>query len=312
MARRDGWRSLGGVTVGGVTLANPVMTASGTAGHDTELSHYMDLSGLGAVVVKSLYHEPWAGNPAPRVHVAGAGMINAVGLEGPGVLSWCNDSLPRLEAVNATTVVSVWGGGVEDYRRAAELLAPFSSRIAAVEVNLSCPNLEGRKSIFAHDAELSAEVISSVAGEVSVPVWAKLSANTDRLLDVVGSVTGAGASAVTLINTMLGMQIDTATGRPSLGNGGGGLSGSSIHPIAVRAVYDVAVAHPGVDIIGVGGISSGDDAVEMMMAGAKCVQVGTATFARPDACARVLEDAARIVSRRGGTDWSSVHRLAHG
>ena len=312
MARRDGWRSLGGVTVGGVTLANPVMTASGTAGHDTELSHYMDLSGLGAVVVKSLYHEPWAGNPAPRVHVAGAGMINAVGLEGPGVLSWCNDSLPRLEAVNATTVVSVWGRGVEDYRRAAELLAPFSSRIAAVEVNLSCPNLEGRKSIFAHDAELSAEVISSVAGEVSVPVWAKLSANTDRLLDVVGSVTGAGASAVTLINTMLGMQIDTATGRPSLGNGGGGLSGSSIHPIAVRAVYDVAVAHPGVDIIGVGGISSGDDAVEMMMAGAKCVQVGTATFARPDACARVLEDAARIVSRRGGTDWSSVHRLAHG
>lgn len=312
MARRDGWRSLGGVTVGGVALANPVMTASGTAGHDTELSHYMDLSGLGAVVVKSLYHEPWAGNPAPRVHVAGAGMINAVGLEGPGVLSWCNDSLPRLEAVNATTVVSVWGRGVEDYRRAAELLAPFSSRIAAVEVNLSCPNLEGRKSIFAHDAELSAEVISSVAGEVSVPVWAKLSANTDRLLDVVGSVTGAGASAVTLINTMLGMQIDTATGRPSLGNGGGGLSGSSIHPIAVRAVYDVAVAHPGVDIIGVGGISSGDDAVEMMMAGAKCVQVGTATFARPDACARVLEDAARIVSRRGGTDWSSVHRLAHG
>ena len=311
MARRDGWRSLGGVTVGGITLANPVMTASGTAGHDTELSHYMDLSGLGAVVVKSLYHEPWAGNPAPRVHVAGAGMINAVGLEGPGVLSWCNDSLPRLEAANATTVASIWGRGVEDYRRAAELLTPFSSRIAAIEVNLSCPNLEGRNSIFAHDAGLSAEVISKVTGEVSVPVWAKLSANTDRLLDVVGSVTDAGASAVTLINTMLGMQIDTATGRPSLGNGGGGLSGSSIHPIAVRAVYDVAVAHPRVDIIGVGGISSGADAVEMMMAGAKCVQVGTATFARPDACARVLDDAARIVSRRGGTDWSSVHRLAH-
>lgn len=310
--RRDAWRSLGPVSVGGVTLANPVMTASGTSGHDVELGHYMDLSALGAVVVKSLYHEPWAGNPAPRVHVAGAGMINAVGLEGPGVLAWCNDSLPRLEAAGAVTVVSIWGRGVDEYRRAAELLAPFAGRIAAVEVNLSCPNLEGRNSIFAHDAQLSAEVIGAVTDEITVPVWAKLSANTDRLLDVVASTTGAGASAVTLINTMLGMQIDTRTGRPSLGNGGGGLSGSSIHPIAVRAVHDVASRHPGVDIIGVGGISTGEDAVEMMMAGARCVQVGTATFARPDACARVLNDAARLVRRRGGTSWSAVHRLAHG
>lgn len=310
--RRDAWRSLGPVSVGGVTLANPVMTASGTSGHDVELGHYMDLSALGAVVVKSLYHEPWAGNPAPRVHVAGAGMINAVGLEGPGVLAWCNDSLPRLEAAGAVTVVSIWGRGVDEYRRAAELLAPFAGRIAAVEVNLSCPNLEGRNSIFAHDAQLSAEVIGAVTDEITVPVWAKLSANTDRLLDVVASTTGAGASAVTLINTMLGMQIDTRTGRPSLGNGGGGLSGSSIHPIAVRAVHDVASRHPGVDIIGVGGISSGEDAVEMMMAGARCVQVGTATFARPDACARVLDGAARLVRRRGGSSWSAVHRLAHG
>ena len=311
MARRESWRSLGPVSVGGVELANPVMTASGTAGHDVELGHYMDLSALGAVVVKSLYHEPWAGNPAPRVHLAGAGMINAVGLEGPGVLAWCNDSLPRLEAAGAVTVVSIWGRGVEDYRRAAELLAPFSGRIAAIEVNLSCPNLEGRNSIFAHDARLSGEVIGAVVGEVGVPVWAKLSANTDRLLDVVAATTEAGASAVTLINTMLGMQIDTRTGRPSLGNGGGGLSGASIHPVAVRAVHDVASGHPDVDIIGVGGISSGDDAVEMMMAGARCVQVGTASFARPDACARVLDEAARVVRGRGGTAWSAVHRLAH-
>ena len=311
MARRDAWKSLGGVTAGGVSLANPVMTASGTAGHDTELAHYMDLSSLGAVVVKSLYHEPWAGNPAPRVHVAGAGMINAVGLEGPGVLGWCNDSLPRLEKAGATTVVSIWGRSVEDYGRAAELLSTCSARIAAIEVNLSCPNLEGRSSIFAHDADLSADVVRAVAGEVGLPVWAKLSANTDRLLDVVGAVDSAGAAAVTLINTMLGMQIDTRTGRPSLGNGGGGLSGASIHPIAVRAVHDVAAAFPAVDIIGVGGISSGADAVEMMMAGAKCVQVGTATFARPDACARVLAGATAIVMRRGGNTWGSVHRLAH-
>ena len=186
-------------------LANPFMTASGTSGHDTELSRHMDLASLGAVVVKSLYHEPWPGNPAPRVHTAGTGMINAVGLEGPGVSVWCAESLPRLEAIGATTVVSIWGRGVPEFVRAAELLAPHSHRIAAVEVNLSCPNLEGRNAIFAHSAELSAQVVAGVVGATGVPVWAKLSANTDRLVDVASAVSAAGAGAVTLINTMLGM-----------------------------------------------------------------------------------------------------------
>lgn len=302
---------LGPVEVGGVTLRNPVMTASGTSGHDTELGRYMDLSSLGAIVVKSLYRSSWPGNPAPRVHVAGDGMINAVGLEGPGVDTWCDESLPRLEAAGATVVASIWGRSLDDYAEAARKLAPFSSRIAAVEVNLSCPNLEGRSSIFAHDAHLSAEVISSVVESVGSPVWAKLSANTDRLLDVAGAVSGAGAAAVTLINTMLGMQIDVRTGRPTLGNGGGGLSGPPIHPVAVRAVHDVAAAFPALDIIGVGGITDGTTAVEMMMAGAKAVQVGTASFARPDACARVLAGAARIVADLGGSTWNHVHRRVH-
>ena len=312
MARDSKWRSLGPVTVGGVQLATPFMTASGTGGHDVELSAYMDLTALGAVVVKSLYHGPWAGNPSPRVHVAGAGMINAVGLEGPGVEEWCRDSLPRLRSSRVNTVVSIWGRSVEDYRLAAAKLAPHADGFAALEVNLSCPNLEGRSSIFAHDVSLSSDVINAVTAEFTGPVWAKLSANTDRIVDVAGAVTQAGASAVTLINTMLGMQIDTFTGRATLGNGGGGLSGPGIHPIAVRAVYDVAQNLPGIDIIGVGGISNGADAVEMMMAGAKAVQVGTATFARPDACARIRDEAARIVVGRKCTTWAGVHRLAHG
>lgn len=302
---RDTWSGLGAVGVGGVALANPVMTASGTAGHDTELGAYFDVSLLGAVVVKSLYHAPWPGNPAPRVHVAGSGMINAVGLEGPGVEAWCTESLPLLRDAGATTVASIWGRSVEDYRAAAAQLARHPGPVA-VEVNLSCPNLEGRNSIFAHDPVLSAEVVAAVAAESGVPVWAKLSANTDRIVEVARAVSSAGASAVTLINTMLGMQIDTRTRRPSLGNGGGGLSGPPIHPVAVRAVHDVAVALPGLDIIGVGGITSGRDAVEMMLAGAKAVQVGTATFARPDACLRILRDAAREARRTGAVSWGEL------
>lgn len=307
---RRGVPDLGPVTVGGVTLRNPVMTASGTAGHDTELAHRMDLAGLGAVVVKSLHVDPWPGNPAPRVHVAGNGMLNAVGLEGPGAAVWCNDSLPRLEAVGATVVASIWGRSIEEYAAAARALSSVGSRIAAVEVNLSCPNLEGRNSIFAHDAELSARVVSAVCNEVGVPVWAKLSANTDRVVAVAEAVAGAGAPAVTLINTMLGLQVDTASARPVLGNGGGGLSGPPIHAVAVRAVHDVAREIPSLDIIGVGGVSCGADAVEMIMVGAKAVQVGTATFARPDACARVLRQAAVLLDRRGARTWHSVHRLA--
>ena len=311
MGRRGAWRDLGPVTVGGVELVTPFMTASGTSGHDTELAPHMDLTGIGAVVVKSLHHGPWEGNPAPRVHTAGAGMVNAVGLEGPGVDAWVRDSLPRLEAAGVTTVVSIWGRGVDEYVRAAELLAPHAARFAAVEINLSCPNLEGRNSIFAHSAEMSRDVVSGVVGSVGVPVWAKLSANTDRLVDVAAAVSGAGASAVTLVNTMLGMQIDTSSGRFTLGNGGGGLSGPPLHAIAVRAVHDVAAALPGLDIVAVGGISSGRDAVEMMMAGARCVQIGTATFARPDSVVRVRDQAASILSSQKCRSWADVTGLVH-
>ena len=277
------------VRVGSVELVNPVMTASGTAGYGTEFAPYFDLASIGAVVTKSIAPYEWAGNPAPRVHPTPQGMLNAVGLQGPGIERWLDRHLPELIATGATVVCSIWGRSVDDYRIAAEMLAEAPSAVVAVEVNLSCPNLEGRGAIFAHDADLSAEVVAATAG-CDRPRWAKLSANTDRIVEVAAACHGAGAEAVTLINTLLGMTLDPGTLRPSLGNGGGGLSGRAIHPVAVRAVHDVRQALPDLPIVGVGGVASGWDAVELMVAGAQAVQVGTASFADPRACARIAAE----------------------
>lgn len=286
------------VQVGSVTLRNPVMTASGTAGYGNELAPYADLSTLGAVVTKSIAAYAWAGNPAPRVHATPLGMINAVGLQGPGVERWMTDHLPALLATGATVVCSIWGRSVEDYRAAADALASAPPEVVAVEVNLSCPNLEGRGSIFAHDPDLSAAVVDATAG-CGRPRWAKLSANTDRIVGVAEAVRDAGAEAVTLINTMLGMVLDPDTLQPALGNGGGGLSGRAIHPIAVRAVHDVRRACPDLPIVGVGGVATGWDAAELMAVGAHAVQVGTASFAEPRAAVRVAGELAAFAAGRG-------------
>ena len=274
------------VRVGSLALPNPILVASGTAGYGAELAPYLDLAALGAVVTKSLAAFEWAGNPAPRLHPAGIGMLNAVGLQGPGVEHWLRDELPALLATGARVVASIWGRSVDDFRRAAEMLAAAPDGVIAVEVNLSCPNLEGRRGIFAHDADLSASVIEATAA-CGRPRWAKLSPNTDRVIDVAGAVHAAGADAVTLVNTLLGMVIDPHTLRPALGAGGGGLSGQGIHPVAVRIVHDVHAALPELPIVGVGGVSSGWDAAELMLAGASAVQVGTATFADPRAAASI-------------------------
>lgn len=291
------------VQIGSVQLATPIMTASGTAGYGTELGSYVDLSELGAVVTKSLAAFEWSGNPAPRVHPTAQGMLNAVGLQGPGIEYWIDNVLPDLTRAGATVVVSIWGRSVDDYRQAADLLAGTTESVAAVEVNLSCPNLEGRGSIFAHDAALSAEVVAATAG-CGRPRWAKLSANTDRICDVADAVAGAGAEAVTCINTLLGLAYDKQSLKPALGAGGGGLSGRAIHPVAVRAVHDVHEAVPELPIIGVGGITDGWEAAEFMLAGACALQVGTATFADPCAPLTVQNDLIRWASDRG------IHRLA--
>ena len=297
-------------TVGAVALANPVMCASGTGGHGAELGAFVDLGSLGAVVVKSLSAGPWPGNPAPRVHPLSTGMINSVGLEGPGVAAWAEDELPALRRAGARVVVSIWGRSVEDYAAAAEALGSVhDDAIVAVEVNLSCPNLAGKK-MFAHDVVAAADVIAATA-TVGYPRWAKLSPNTDALVAVAEACAHAGADAVTLTNTLLGLVIDTSSRRPALGGGGGGVSGPGLAPIAVRAVWDVARAHPELPIVGVGGVRDADSALQLLMAGASAVQVGTANFADPRATVRVLDELTRWCDDHGVATIAELIGSAH-
>lgn len=297
------------VRVGSVELPHAVMTASGTSGHGAELGDYFPLDEIGAVTVKSLSIMPWAGNPAPRLHPLRDGMINAVGLQGPGVSAWFDEHLDSLRRRRARVVVSVWGRTVDEYRRAAEVIGTRlagtdADHVVAVEVNLSCPNLEGRRGIFAHDTELSAAVVTA-SRDLGRPCWAKLSPNTDRLVEVAGAVAAAGAEAVTLVNTVLGLVLDD-DGNPVLGNGGGGVSGPMIHPVALRAVADVRAAHPDLAIVGVGGVWSGATAGAMMRAGAQAVQVGTATFADPRAPWRIARDLERWAREQGFSTLAAI------
>lgn len=286
--------------MGSVELANPVMTASGTAGHGAELSAFFDLSELGAVVVKSLKAEQWAGNPAPRVHEATAGMLNSVGLQGPGVEAWLEDDLPPLIATGARVIASIWGTSVAEYEKAAALLAHAPPEVIAVEVNLSCPNVEERRHVFAHSCAATSDAVEAAAA-CNRPRWAKLSPNVTDIVEIAAAAQQAGAEAVTLINTVMGMAIDPVTRAYALGSGsnGGGLSGAAIHPVAVRAVHDVHAALPDLPIVGVGGVTNAETAVELLLAGASAIQVGTATFADPRAPLRVLDDITRWCGRHG-------------
>jgi len=297
------------VQIGSVVLPNPVMTASGTVGHGTELAAYIDLSKLGAVVVKSLSAQPWSGNPAPRVHGTAAGMINAVGLQNPGVDSWIENDLPALIDRGARVVVSIWGRSIEEYKEAATRLTGLDG-IVAVEVNVSCPNLEERGEMFSHapDTCRSAIEASLIAG---LPLWAKLSPNVSDIVPIAQAALDGGAEALTLTNTVFGMVIDPETRRPVLGNGGGGLSGPAMRPVAVRAVFDVYAALGPVPIVGVGGVNAAEHVVEFMAAGASAVQVGTAHFADPKASKKILRSFERWCQRRDVTSVQSLTGAAH-
>jgi len=260
--------------------------------------------------VKSMAAEPWAGNPAPRVHETAAGMINAVGLQGRGVPYWLEEELPPLLATGAAVVASIWGRTVAEYEHAATLLADAPDQVVAVEVNLSCPNLGGHD-LFAHDPTTTRDALdaSAVCGR---PRWAKLSPNVTDLVPIVAAAAEAGADAVTLINTVMGLVIDVEARRPVLGRGGGGLSGRAIHPIAVRAVWDVHAAFPHLPIVGVGGVATGIDAVELLLAGASAVQVGTATFADPRAVATVQDQLIAWCGAHGVRTIDELIGAAHG
>ncbi len=299
--------------IGSIGLVAPVLTASGTSGHAAELSPYGDLTKLGAVTVKSLSAKPWDGNPAPRLHpltCGAAGMINSVGLQGPGVQYWLANQLPELVATGATVVASIWGHTVDDYRQAAQVLAQAPDRIVAVEVNVSCPNTEDGLRMFAHSTEAT-EVVLSATEVCARPRWAKLSPNTHDLVAVAAAAVRGGAEAVVLTNTLAGLVIDINERRPVLGATRGGVSGAALHPVAVRAIFDVHEAMPQLPIVGVGGVATGADAIEMMLAGASAVQVGTATFADPRAPWKVLHGVKQWCQRSGVSDITEIIGAAH-
>jgi dihydroorotate dehydrogenase (NAD+) catalytic subunit len=295
--------------VGDVALRSAILTAAGTSGYGDELAGYGDLSSLGAVVVKSLAAFAWEGNAAPRVAASGEHMLNSVGLAGPGVAAWRANYLPDLERRRCDVVASIWGRTVAEFADAAEAMRGAS--VIAMEINASCPNLESRSSIFAHSALATAEIVraAKVAG---LPLWIKLSPNTPDLVAIADAALDAGADALVLANTVLGLGIDIESRRPSLGNGGGGLSGPGILPVALRCVYECRAAFPDTPIVGVGGVSSGDDAVAMIMAGANAVEVGTATFANPRAPWMVQRGLARWLEHHNVSRVTDLVGAAHG
>ena len=296
-------------TVGSVALRSPIMTAAGTSGYGDELAGYGDLRSLGAVVVKSLAAFAWEGNAAPRVSASGEHMLNSVGLAGPGVTAWRAQYLPALERRECRVVASIWGRTVHEFGEAAEAMR--GANVVALEVNASCPNVERRSSIFAHSALATAEIVRA-SKSANLPLWIKLSPNTPELVAIAGAALDAGADALVLANTVLGLGVDIERRQLSLGHGGGGVSGPGILPVALRCVFECRVAFPDTPIVGVGGVSSGEDAVAMIMAGANAVEVGTATFADPRAPWRVQRELERWMRRHDVARVSEITGVIHG
>jgi len=290
------------VDVGPLRLANPIVAASGTFGHGAEVAALCDPRGIGAVTTKSVAVFASEGNPPLRVAEApGGGMINSVGLPGPGVDAWIAHDLPALEAHGARVIASIWGRTVGDFEGAARALKEVAHRLVAIEVNLSCPNVEARAHVFAHAPETTGEatrvVVDALGG--AAPVFAKLSPNVTDLVEIAGAAIDAGAGGLTLINTVMGLVVDLPTRAARLGAGGGGVSGPPIKPVALRAVWEVSRAFPGVAIIGTGGVASGEDAVEMLLAGASAVGVGTASFVDPRATLRIVDELGAWCAQNG-------------
>ena len=298
--------------LGDLQLPAPVLTASGCAAAGRELDPFVDLPSLGAVVTKSVLLEPRSGRATPRMAETPSGMLNSIGLQGPGVEAFLADDLPWLARRGARAVVSIAGGSVEEFAALARRLRGAPA-LVAVEVNISCPNVESRGEVFACDPDAAAAVLSAVrrAADPAVPVLAKLSPDVTDLVAVARSCVDAGADGLVCINTLLGMALDPRTLRPVLAGVTGGLSGPAVRPVAVRAVYQVHAALPEVPVVGVGGVRSGRDALEMLAAGASAVQVGTATFGDPTAPGRVQAELASLLAEHGLPSVASAVGVAH-
>ena len=295
-----------------VEFPNPVFTASGCAAAGQELDQFFDVSLLGGVVTKSIMVDPRSGRATPRMAETPSGMLNSIGLQGPGIDAFLDKDLSWLAERGARAVVSIAGGSVEDYTRLAQKLRGRPG-LTMIEVNISCPNVEDRGQVFACDPRAAAEVVSAVrrATAPGVPVFAKLSPDVTDITAIARSCVDAGADGLSVINTLLGMVIDTDTMRPALGGITGGLSGPAIRPVAVRCVWQIRQALPDVPILGMGGIRTGLDALEFVLAGADAVSVGTTVFGDPTAPLRVLDELARALAERGFDRYVDAVGVAH-
>jgi dihydroorotate dehydrogenase (NAD+) catalytic subunit len=298
--------------LGSLELPNPVLTASGCAAAGRELHQFFDVARLGAIVTKSIMLEPRSGRPTPRMAETPSGMLNSIGLQGPGIDAFVEHDLPWLVEHDARAAVSIAGGSVEEYAELARRLRGADG-VALVEVNISCPNVENRGLVFACDPTSAAAVVSAVRAETdpSIPVLAKLSPDVTDLVAIARSCVDAGADGLAMINTLLGMVIDTDTMRPALAGTTGGLSGPAIRPVAVRCVWQVHAALPQVPILGMGGVKTGLDALQMVLAGAAAVSVGTVVFHDPSAPVRVLAELEQALVERGFSSFADAVGHAH-
>ncbi len=273
--------------VAGVHFQNPVLTASGTFGYGKEFAHLIDLNQLGGIVVKGISVEPMEGNPAPRIYETDAGMLNAIGLQNVGARRFVEEKLPFLRTLRARCVVNVFGYSTDDYVRCIDILNAGDG-IHAYELNISCPNTRCGGMVYGNDPKLTEEVVAASKKAARFPLFVKLSPNVTDITLLGRAAEAAGADALTLVNTFVGMAIDIETRTPRISNVTGGLSGPAIKPVALRMVYQVARAVR-IPVIGIGGISSPEDALEFLIAGAQAVQVGTANFYAPETSLRVIE-----------------------
>ena len=299
------------------TLANawfpsPIFTASGCASSGKELSQFFALKDVGAIVTKSVMSKPRHGRPTPRMAETPSGMLNSIGLQGPGIDSFLANDVPWLLEQKARVVVSIAGETIEEYSTLARKLRSVSG-ISAVEVNISCPNVENRGLVFACDPDASRRVIDGVRKTIGgeLPIIVKLSPDVTNLPEIARGVVDAGADALALINTVLGMVINVDSMRPHLGGKTGGLSGPAIKPIAVRAIYQVHAALPNVPILGMGGVSSGRDAFELILAGASAVSIGTASFGSPNALINIQNELREILAAKGFATLKQAVGYAH-
>lgn len=301
----------------GLKLKNPIMPASGCFGFGKEYSQFYDLSKLGAIMIKATTVEPRFGNPTPRVAETSAGMLNAIGLQNPGLEKVVSEELPWLSRYDVPIIANVAGSLEEDYIEVARTISK-ASNVYALELNISCPNVKTGGIAFGTIPEVAKQLTRKVKEVSDVPVYVKLSPNVTNIVEMAKAVEAGGADGLTMINTLVGMRMDLKTGKPILANRTGGLSGPAIKPVAIRMIYEVSQA-VNIPIIGMGGIESAEDVVEFFYAGASAVAVGTANFVDPFVCPTIIEELPLLLDKLGyehisecrGRSWQEDGQFAH-